>query len=111
MLQTILNSLCPPDTSHTRRRLCAILVTEDRPADDEAREQLRQFMRNFKFSRERVTFAYIYRDKQDEFLNSLTQGGYQFLTVSSMYRAIAQLYMFRWGVASRISVAHCHRLA
>ena len=70
----MLDSLCPPEMSNARRRLCAILVTEDRAEDDEAREQLRQFTRQFKFSRERVTFTYIFRDKQNEFLSTLTKG-------------------------------------
>nr|CAG4650074.1 EOG090X049L [Sida crystallina] len=73
--QSMLDSLCPPEMSNARRRLCAILVTEDRAEDDEARDQLRQFTRQFKFSRERVTFTYIFRDKQNEFLSSLTQDG------------------------------------
>ena len=70
----MLDSLCPPEMSNARRRLCAILVTEDRAEDDEAREQLRQFTRQFKFSRERVTFTYIFGDKQNEFLSTLTKG-------------------------------------
>lgn len=70
----MLDSLCPPEISSVRRRLCAILVTEDRGEDDEAREQLRKFSRQVKFSREKITFAYIFREKQPEFLNSLSKG-------------------------------------
>ena len=70
----MLDSLCPPENSSVRRRLCAILVTEDGEEDDEAREQLRQFSRQVKFSRERVTFTYIFRDKQSEFLSALSKG-------------------------------------
>lgn len=73
--QSMLDSLCPPERSNARRRLCVILVTQDRPEDDEPREQLRQFTRQFKFSRERITFTYIYGDKQNEFLSALTQDG------------------------------------
>lgn len=70
----MLDSLCPPEVSSVRRRLCAILVTEDREEDDEAREQLRKFSRHVKFSRDRITFTYIFRDKQVQFLNALATG-------------------------------------
>lgn len=72
--EVILDSLCPPESSKTRRLLCVILVTDDREEDDEVREQLRKFTRETKFNRDRVTFAYIYRDKQTEFMNALSQG-------------------------------------
>ena len=72
--QPMLDSLCPAETAYVRRRLCAILVTEDRAEDDEVRHQLRQFTRQFKYSRERVTFTYIFKDKQNEFLSALTKG-------------------------------------
>lgn len=67
----MLDSLCPPESSNARRRLCAILVTDDRDEDEEAREQLRQFTRQFKFSRDRITFSYVFREKQTEFLRAL----------------------------------------
>nr|CAG4643131.1 EOG090X049L [Ilyocryptus agilis] len=72
--QDLLNSLCPPEISSPRRRLCAILVTEDGEEDDEAREQLRQFKMQFKYSRDRITFAYIFRDKQSQFIDALAIG-------------------------------------
>ena len=70
----MLDYLCPPEMSTSRRRLCVILVTEDREEDDEAREQLRQFTRQFKYNPERIKFSYIYRNKQTEFLSSLSNG-------------------------------------
>nr|CAH0101702.1 unnamed protein product [Daphnia galeata] len=73
--QTMLDSLCPPESSNVRRRLCAILVTDDREEDEEAREQLRQFTRQFKFSRDRIAFSYVFREKQTEFLRALLEGG------------------------------------
>nr|CAG4646961.1 EOG090X049L [Megafenestra aurita]SVE92320.1 EOG090X049L [Megafenestra aurita] len=73
--QKMLDSLCPPESSNTRRRLCAILVTDDLEEDEEAREHLRQFTRQFKFSRDRIAFSYVYREKQVEFLRSLLQDG------------------------------------
>ena len=70
----MLDSLCPPESSNVRRRLCAILVTDDREEDEEAREQLRQFTRQFKFSRDRIAFSYVFREKQTEFLRALLEG-------------------------------------
>nr|SVE85425.1 EOG090X049L [Daphnia pulicaria] len=73
--QNMLDSLCPPESSNVRRRLCAILVTDDREEDEEAREQLRQFTRQFKFSRDRIAFSYVFREKQTEFLRALLEDG------------------------------------
>ena len=70
----MLDSLCPPESSNVRRRLCAILVTDDREEDEEARDQLRQFTRQFKFSRDRIAFSYVFREKQTEFLRALLEG-------------------------------------
>lgn len=74
IFQAMLDALCPTEVSSFRRRLCAIFITEDREEDDEAREQLRQLTREFKYSRERIAFTYIYLDKQTEFLNALCEG-------------------------------------
>nr|CAG4650887.1 EOG090X049L [Simocephalus serrulatus]SVE94169.1 EOG090X049L [Simocephalus serrulatus] len=73
--QKMLDSLCPPESSNVRRRLCAILVTDDLEEDEEAREHLRQFTRQFKYSRDRIVFSYVFRDKQIEFLRTLSQEG------------------------------------
>nr|CAG4648169.1 EOG090X0BKI [Moina brachiata] len=73
MKDAMLDALCPTEVSSFRRRLCAIFITEDREEDDEAREQLRQLTREFKYSRERIAFTYIYLDKQTEFLNALCE--------------------------------------
>nr|SVE76936.1 EOG090X049L [Daphnia lumholtzi]SVE77533.1 EOG090X049L [Daphnia lumholtzi] len=73
--QKMLDLLCPPESSNVRRRLCAILVTEDREEDEEARKQLRHFTRQFKFSRERIVFSYLFREKQTEFLRALLEDG------------------------------------
>lgn len=70
----MLDSLCPPESSNVRRRLCAILVTDDLEEDEEAREHLRQFTRQFKYSRDRIAFSYVFREKQIEFLRTLSQG-------------------------------------
>jgi DnaJ family protein C protein 16 len=77
--QKILEELCPPESSKARRVLCAILVTEDREEDDEVRAQLRKFALESKISRDRVTFAYIYKEKQAEFLTALSKGTLPFL--------------------------------
>lgn len=70
----MMDSLCPPESSYIRRRLCAILVTDDKDDDNEARQQLRQFTRQFKFSRDRIALSYIYSEKQIEFLRTLVEG-------------------------------------
>nr|CAG4640775.1 EOG090X049L [Eulimnadia texana] len=72
--QAMLDALCPAESSRARRRLCVVLVTEDRPEDDPPREALREFARQFKVSRERLVFTYIFRDKQQDFVNALVKG-------------------------------------
>jgi len=72
--QKIFEELCPPESSKARRLLCVILVTEDREEDDEVRAQLRKFALESKISKDRVTFSYIYKEKQTEFLNTLSKG-------------------------------------
>jgi hypothetical protein len=70
----MLDSLCPPESSNVRRHLCTILVTDDREEDGKGREQLRQFTRQFEFSRDRIAFSYVFREKQTEFLRALLEG-------------------------------------
>nr|CAG4646174.1 EOG090X049L [Macrothrix elegans] len=72
--QLVFDSICPSEISSVRRRLCVILVTEDKQDDDEARQQMRHFSQQVKISRDRVTFSYIFLDKQKDFVSSLSEG-------------------------------------
>ncbi len=69
--QSVLDALCPPEASRSRRRLCVTLITRDEPAHDPHRQALRDFLREYKFSPERVRFTYVLAEKQAEFVGSL----------------------------------------
>lgn len=55
--------------------MCVILVTENTEMHDEARDALRKIALESTFSAERVRFAYIYQEKQSDFVNALTKDG------------------------------------
>lgn len=113
-----MDSLCPAESSITRRRLCAILVTDDLDEDEEARRNLRKFARQFKYSRDRVTFSYIFREKQPELLRSLVQGIYwrllsnRYCLINSKFavpsffrrRIVSNEIEYRCGLAAKFSV-------
>lgn len=67
--------ICPAEWNRPRKRLCVILVTENTEMHDEARDALRKIALESGFSSERVRFAYIYQEKQSDFVNALTKDG------------------------------------
>ncbi|XP_035780794.1 dnaJ homolog subfamily C member 16-like [Anopheles albimanus] len=71
--QPVLDGVCPVEWNRPRKRLCVVLVTENTSLHDGARQMLRRIALESSFSRERVRFAYIYREKQDEFIGALSQ--------------------------------------
>jgi len=98
--QPVFDALCPPETAKSRRRLCVVLVNAgglsgagisgnsggvggsgsgsgasgDASDEDGKRQALREFVSDFKFSRERVRFTYVLQDKQADFVKSLVSG-------------------------------------
>lgn len=75
--QSVFDSLCPPEASRSRRRLCVVLVNrrDEGPALAEGRRRaMREFLSRFKFSADRVRFAYILQDKQVDFVRALLDG-------------------------------------
>lgn len=73
--QGVFDSLCPPESSRTRKRLCVVLFTRNDPDHEEAREALRDFIESHRFSPERVRFTYILLERQPQFVSAVTQGG------------------------------------
>lgn len=72
--QSVLESLCPCEWNKPRKRLCVVLVTrasEDHDAHRTAFRTLAQQAGSVYGGPERVRFAYIYHDRQEEFVNSL----------------------------------------
>lgn len=73
--QAVFDSLCPPESSRTRKKLCVVLFTRNDPEHEEAREALREFIEAHRFSPERVRFTYILLERQTQFVSAVTQGG------------------------------------
>lgn len=73
--QEMLDGICPAEWNRPRKRLCVILVTENTENHDRARETLRRIALQSSYSTERVRFAYIYQNKQLDFINSLSSDG------------------------------------
>ncbi|GJQ86858.1 hypothetical protein Trydic_g19526 [Trypoxylus dichotomus] len=73
--QGILDSLCPCEWNKPRKRLCVVLVTSASSSHNPHREAFRSYAQNAPYSVDKVRFAYIYHDKQTEFVNSLIPEG------------------------------------
>lgn len=72
--QDLLEGICPTEWNRPRKRLCVILVTENTESHNNARDALRKIALDSEFSADRVRFAYIYQDRQSEFVSALSQG-------------------------------------
>lgn len=72
--QDLLEGICPTEWNRPRKRLCVVLVTENTNEHDRARDALRKIATESAFSVERVRFAYIFQDRQSEFVNALSNG-------------------------------------
>eukprot|EP00058_Branchiostoma_floridae_P006199 XP_002591687.1 hypothetical protein BRAFLDRAFT_223511 [Branchiostoma floridae] len=62
--QDIFNEVCPPDTSQTPERLCAILFTYNDADHNFFRDTYRQYARSAEEFEGRVSFSYIYENTQ-----------------------------------------------
>ncbi|KAJ8928464.1 hypothetical protein NQ314_018969 [Rhamnusium bicolor] len=69
--QGVLEAVCPCEWNKPRKRLCVVLITEASHNHDFHRQSFRLYAQNSPYSAEKVRFAYIYHDKQTEFVNSL----------------------------------------
>lgn len=70
-----MDTICPTESSVYRRRLCVVFLTRDatRLHDEKKVEQLRQYATRPSLS-SRVKFAYVYEDKQRDFISALSSG-------------------------------------
>uniref|UniRef100_A0A182W7L1 DnaJ homolog subfamily C member 10 n=1 Tax=Anopheles minimus TaxID=112268 RepID=A0A182W7L1_9DIPT len=71
--QDMLDSVCPAEWNRPRKRLCVVLVTEDTSSHDGARRVMRKIAHESLVSRERVRFAYIYQEKQNDFIGAISK--------------------------------------
>jgi DnaJ family protein C protein 16 len=69
--QEILEGVCPADFNRPKKKLCVVLITENSYSHDFAREALRRMSMQSSY-KERVRYAYIFREKQSDFINALS---------------------------------------
>lgn len=70
--QAMLDGVCPSEWNRPRRKLCVILIADSSSAAyDEVRDVLRRIALASQFTKERVRFAYLLREKQTEFVSAL----------------------------------------
>lgn len=69
--QEILEGVCPADFNRPRKKLCVILITENSNSHNFARQAMRKIAIDSTY-KDRVRFAYIYREKQSDFINALS---------------------------------------
>jgi len=72
--QTVFDALCPEESSKTRKRLCVVLFTRDSEDQREYWDAMRDFIRNNRFSLDRVRFTYILTERQQQFVSAVTDG-------------------------------------
>ncbi|XP_049305904.1 dnaJ homolog subfamily C member 16 isoform X2 [Bactrocera dorsalis] len=72
--QQVMEGVCPAEWSQPRKRLCVILITENNDSHNFARSAFRNIALQAEYSIERVRFAYIFKEKQKEFINAISKG-------------------------------------
>ncbi|RUS80055.1 hypothetical protein EGW08_012172, partial [Elysia chlorotica] len=72
--QKMFDELCPLQPKLKKSRLCVALITKQAPDHEAARISFREFASSSPIQTDRVKFAYIYEDKQQNFVQALTKG-------------------------------------
>merc|ERR1719510_48835 len=71
--QKVFDSLCPVESTRTRKRLCVVLFTTEAAEMEPYRQAMRDWLVSHKFSLERVRFTYMLVERQKQFVSALTQ--------------------------------------
>ncbi|XP_036319034.1 dnaJ homolog subfamily C member 16 [Rhagoletis pomonella] len=72
--QQVMEGVCPAEWSRPRKRLCVILITENNDSYNHARINFRNIALQTEYSKERVRFAYMFKNKQIDFINAISKG-------------------------------------
>nr|CAH7732819.1 unnamed protein product [Callosobruchus chinensis] len=97
--QGILEALCPCEWNKPRKKLCVVLVTSTSRSHDSHRQSFRIYAQRSPYSAEKVRFAYIYHDKQSDFVNALTPEGHNvepLLGIVIMWRKDTSHIKYEW---------------
>jgi len=71
--QKVFDSLCPLESTRTRKRLCVVLFTRESADMEEYRRSMRDWVQAHRFSQERVRFTYILLERQQQFVSAVTK--------------------------------------
>lgn len=69
--QNMMDGICKIEWHRSKKRLCVILITENSRNHDYARQVIRRIAIESSYN-ERVKFAYIYKEKQKDFIHALS---------------------------------------
>ena len=100
--QAVFDTLCPAEVSKVRRRLCVVLINSGDSSnrdEDGQRQALREFVSDYKFSGDRVRFAYVLQAKQTDFVKSLvadTAGGSDERNLAIVWRREPHAVRYEW---------------
>jgi len=72
--QLVFDSLCPVESTRTRKRLCVVLFTRETEEMEQYRQAMRDWVHGHRFSQERVRFTYILLERQKQFVSAMTRG-------------------------------------
>jgi len=72
--QVVFDSLCPLESTRTRKRLCVVLFTRENDEMEQYRQAMRDWVLSHRFSQERVRFTYILLERQQQFVSAVTRG-------------------------------------
>lgn len=104
--QRMLEGVCPAEWNRPRKRLCVILVTENTNSHDNARNVLRKIALESSYNPERVRFAYIFKEKQTDFVNALVRKDTQdtLLRVVIIWRRDTTHIKYEWVDEARLHI-------
>lgn len=72
--QEILEGICPAEWNRPRKKLCVVLITENSDDHTVARDVFRNIAHQSSYNLEKVRFAYIFKEKQIDFINAISKG-------------------------------------
>jgi len=98
--QVVFDSLCPLESTRTRKRLCVVLFTRETDEMEQYRQAMREWVHSHRFSQERVRFTYILLERQHQFVSAVTKGQQELsdptLRVMVLWRRGADQVKLEW---------------
>lgn len=89
--QIMFDYLCPTGSAPSRMKLCVMLVASDNLENEPKFEEMRNFIRENNYSKDRFRFMYIYRERQAEFVRALSEG----FRKGNIYRGVHVVVFWR----------------